>query len=596
MADTPPLHYEVTVADTASHRYAVTLHVANPAPRQTVSLPVWIPGSYLVREFARHLDHLQATQQGQPVPLQQIDKATWCVQATPGRPLQLQYSVYAFDPSVRAAWLDQARGFFNGTSLLLRVHGQEQQAHGLTVRQPQAQSGWALATAMTPVRVDAQGFGDYTAANYDELVDHPVEMGRFWSGRFKAGGLAFRFVVAGAPDATFDGERLLQDTQKICQQQLDFWQDATAGTRGEYVFMLNATHSGYGGIEHRASTALVCSRSDLPRQTAAGPMSAAQREAYQGLLGVISHEYFHSWNIKRLKPADFSPYDYGRENYTRLLWFFEGFTSYYDDLLLHRAGLISEARYFKLLTQTINRIRQAPGRRVQSVAQASFDAWTRFYRPHANTANATISYYGKGALVALCLDLTLRQEGRGTLDDVMRTLWQQCAGGAMTEADVAAALAEVGGRSYANELAAWVHGTDDLPLQDLLAMQGVDMLQDPAPLAQALGLRVDEKNGIELKVVLDDGPAARAGMAAGDEWLGVDIPGNGNGPSTESEGWRLKKLGDLAVYSRPGDTLVALVARDGRLLRLPLHWPTTSLTWRLQRNAAAAPRGQWPAR
>lgn len=593
MPRTPPVHYEVAVASAARHRYAVTLRIARPQAEQHVSLPVWIPGSYLVREFARHLDHLGAEQDGRALPVQQLDKSSWCIQAAPGRPLVLRYEVYAFDPSVRAAWLDPLRGFFNGTSLLLRVHGQEQQAQRLRVRRPRGLPGWQLATAMTPVRVDANGFGEYQAADYDELVDHPVEMGAFWSGRFSARGVAHRFVVAGAPAATFDGEQLLRDTQAICEAQIRFWHGTGRPVRSEYVFMLNATSQGYGGIEHRASTALVCSRGDLPRRAPATATTGDSRKGYRTLLGVISHEYFHAWNIKRLKPAEFAPYDYTRENYTELLWFFEGFTSYYDDLLLHRAGRIDEPAYFKLLTHTINRIRQAPGRHVQSLAQASFDAWTRFYRPHENTANSTISYYGKGALVALCLDLTLRQEGRGTLDDVMRTLWKRCKGGPLTEADILATLASVGGRPYDEQLAAWVHGTANLPLQAVLEPHGLVLEQDPAPMAQALGLRVQEKNGIVINVVLDGGPAARAGMAAGDEWLGLEVTPAG-AAKARAQGWRLKRLDDLGLYAGPADHCLALVSRDGRLLRLPLELPEPASTWRLQRQAGASTESTWP--
>lgn len=330
-------------------------------------------------------------------------------------------------------------------------------------------------------------------------------------------------------------------------------------------------------------------------------------EGYVTLLGLISHEYFHTWNVKRMRPAEFARYDYTQENYTRLLWFFEGFTSYYDDLLLRRAGLIDDAGYLKLLTTTANQVLQAPGRQAQSVAQASFDAWTRYYRPDENTPNSTISYYSKGALVALCLDLTLREAGRGTLDDVMRSLWQRTRGGPLTEADVAAVLTEQAGRSFAAELAAWVHGTEDLPLKDLLEAQGVQVLQEPSQVAQTLGLRVTESGGtVTLKVVLDGGAAAAAGMAAGDEWLGVEpVPEARQGrraaatstsqATQTAAGWRLTRLEDLPLYAGPARRVLALVARDKRLLRLPLELPTGATTWRLVRPAGADTQG-WPAR
>jgi predicted metalloprotease with PDZ domain len=295
---------------------------------------------------------------------------------------------------------------------------------------------------------------------------------------------------------------------------------------------------------------------------------------------LISHEYFHTWNVKRLRPAEFARYDYTQENYTRLLWFFEGFTSYYDDLLLRRAGLIDDTGYLKLLNKTINQVLQTPGRALQSVAQASFDAWVKYYRQDENTPNATVSYYTKGALVALCLDLTLRREGHTTLDAVMRALWQRCKAGPMREVDLLAVLTELGGRDFTPELTDWVHGTADLPLQALLASQGVGVQEDAAQSAQRLGLRVTEAAGIQIKVVLRGGAAERAGFTAGDEWLAVETG------ARKGEGWRLHKLDDLALYAGSQGKLMALVARDKRLLRLPLEFPQGVTTWRLSLREA----------
>jgi len=587
-----PVRHDVRVASLHGHRYAVCLTIARPAAMQRVSLPAWIPGSYLIREFARHLLPLHATQGGTARACRQIDKSTWDIDCDPRRPLVLRYEAYAFDASVRTAWLDGERGFFNGTSLLLRVHGQEQVTHELCVHAPPQRRDWQLATAMTPVQVDARGFGRWRADDYDELVDHPVTLGAFWSGSFKAGGVPHRLVVTGAPPA-FDGARLLRDTQKICETAIRLWHGAKAPPQRHYLFMLNAVDDGYGGLEHRASTALICGRRDLPRHDA--PASAAQvGDGYLTLLGLISHEYFHTWNVKRLRPAEFTRYDYQQENYTRLLWFFEGFTSYYDDLLLRRAGLIDDAAYLKLLTKTVNQVQQAPGRHVQSVAQASFDAWVRYYRPDENTPNSTISYYTKGALVALCLDLTLRREGRATLDDVMRAVWQRCRGGPMTEADFADTLADIGGRRFDAEIAAWVHGTDELPLRELLQAQGVQVLEEPSQLAQTLGLRLGDGPGVTLKVVLDGGPAAAAGLAAGDEWLGIELPARTR--RSDASGWRLSRLDDLPLYAGAARQIVALVARDQRLLRLPLTLPQPSTTWRLAPPVSADAAASWPGR
>jgi predicted metalloprotease with PDZ domain len=397
-------------------------------------------------------------------------------------------------------------------------------------------------------------------------------------------------VVAGAP-ASFDGERLLADAQKICETEIRFWHGADAGKRGgrkpphaNYLFMVNATHDGYGGLEHRNSTALICTRKDLPRLGSDKPT-----EGYTTLLGLISHEYFHTWNVKRLRPIELAQIDYGRENYTPLLWFFEGFTSYYDDLLLRRAGLIDDAGYLKLLNKAINQVLQTPGRTVQSVAQASFDAWVKYYRQDENTPNATVSYYSIGSLVALCLDLTLRAEGTHTLDDVMRALWQRCHGGPMREDDVVAVLQTLTGRSFAKEIAQWVHSTDELPLRELLEKHGLTILEEPAQLAQQLGLRVSEDGSLQIKTVLRGGAAERAGFAAGDEWLGLEV-----GAGRNAQSWRITRLDELPLYAGQHTKVKALVARDKRLVQLSLTLPKAVTTWRLVvRDAQGV--GRWLA-
>ena len=571
-----PVHYRVEMPDLHTHLYQVTLTVPEPDALQRLTLPAWIPGSYLIREFAKNLQGLQARQGRRALEVLQTGKSSWEVACKAGQPLQLAYTVYANDASVRTAWLEPSRGFFNGTSLCLRAEGHTQGPHALEIRAPKARPAWSVATGLTALQVNAQGFGTYQAADYDELADCPFELGAFWSGTFKACGVPHRFVVAGATPA-FDGARLLADTKKICETSIRFWHGGRKPPHKSYVFMLNAVDDSYGGLEHRNSTALICGRRDLPRLG-----EAKTSDGYTTLLGLISHEYFHTWNVKRLRPAEFARYDYAQENYTRLLWFFEGFTSYYDDLLLRRAGLIDDALYLKLLNKTLNQVLQTPGRAVQSVAQASFDAWVKYYRQDENTPNATVSYYTKGALVALCLDLTLRQEGHTSLDAVMRALWSRCQAGPMREEDLAAVLSELGGRDFSRELADWVHGTADLPLKALLERHGVGVHEDAAQPAQRLGLRVAETAGIQVKVVLRGGAAERAGFAAGDEWLAVAAEGD------PGDGWRLHKLEDLALYAGPQRKLTALVARDKRLLRLPLELPEHATTWRLALRDAAA--------
>jgi predicted metalloprotease with PDZ domain len=542
----PMIHYRIELHDLHAHQYRVTVTVPQPAAEQRISLPVWIPGSYMVREFGRHLSRLEARQGRRPVGLQQLDKTSWLARCDGRGALTLSYLVYAFDTSVRAAYLDAARGFFNGTSLCLRVEGRESEAHTVTVaRLPRR---WSVATAMP-----SDGKQGHLAADYDELVDHPFELGTFWRGTFNASGVAHEFVVAGAWPG-FDGERLLADTRRICETQIAFWHGKRKGKPPfeRYVFMLNAVDEGYGGLEHRASTALIAARRDLPRRG-----QSETGEGYATLLGLISHEYFHTWNVKRLRPRELTRIDYTRENHTPLLWFFEGFTSYYDDLLLLRAGLIDAPRYLGLVAKTVNGVLATPGRRVQSVAQSSFDAWVKYYRGDENTPNATISYYTKGSLVALALDLTLRKDRRGTLDDVMRQLWRTSRGGPIDERDIAAVLKEVGGRSYTKELAAWVHGTGELPLPALFDAAGVAQRHSAASFSAALGLRLSEGalSGVHVKSVLAGSAAAEAGVSAGDELLAAN-------------GWRVRRLDDAPQWLSDGRAFELLLVRDQRVLRL----------------------------
>ncbi len=540
--------YRVEIDDLNAHLYRVTLTLPQPAACQMFSLPTWAPGSYLVRDFVRHVTGLAARQGGQAREVTSIDKSRWSIACEGSRPLVVSMSVYAFDPSVRGAFLDGERGFFNGSSLFLRADGREQQPHRLRLgRLPR---GWAVATSM---RQGADGA--YEADDHDELIDHPFELGRFWRGAFTVAGVPHELVVSGALPG-FDAERLLADTRRICETEVAFWHRRGKPPFARYLFLLQARDEGYGGLEHRDSTALVCARRDLPRQGATGERSDGE----VGLLGLISHEYFHAWSVKRLRPAEHLRLDLQREQPSRLLWFFEGFTAYYDDLLLCRAGLIDAARYLRLVARSINTLRGTPGRLVQSVAQASYDAWTRSYRADENTPNATVSYYAKGSLVGLMCDLAVRERGPHSLDDVMRRLWQRHRDGGLDEAGIEAALSDAATGPMAERLRDWVHGTGELPLQAPLEAAGVAWIEEPLPLAGRLGLRLLEAalSGVQVRHVLRGGAAERAGVAAGDELLAIN-------------GWRIRRLDDARAWWSPTQPCELLLVRDGRVRQVELQ-------------------------
>ncbi|MBT9489302.1 MAG: M61 family metallopeptidase [Rubrivivax sp.] len=543
-------HYRVALDQRDAHLFVVSLTLPRPAAQQVLRLPVWLPGSYLLREFARHLQDLQATQGGHAVPLMQLDKTRWVAHCRGRAALKLTWRVHALDPSVRGAWLDAHRGFFNGSSLFLAAEGRTQEPLRLSIGRLPA--GWAIATSLPA----GAGHQVFEAADYAELIDHPVEMGTFWRGEFQAGGVPHRFVITGAWPG-FDGARLLADTARICEAQIRLWHGRGRPPFPDYLFLLRVADEGGGGLEHRASTALLAHRRDLPRPGSDG----APDSGYQRLLGLISHEYFHAWNVKRLVPVELAAPDLGQEAYTRLLWWFEGTTSYYDDLVLARTGLIDGPRYLAALAGHMNEVAGTPGRQVQSVAQASFDAWTRFYRPDAYTPNGTVSYYAKGALVAACLDLTLRLAGPGTLDGVLRRLWALRR--PVTEAHIAAALAAEAGRALDAELAAWVHGTAELPLLALLPHFGVQVLHEAPTLAATLGLRLNEGpvSGVTVRFVLRGGAAEAAGVLPGDELLAAG-------------GWRLRRFEEARAWLPPGQAVDLLLARDQRLHTLRLAVPT----------------------
>jgi predicted metalloprotease with PDZ domain len=528
-----PIRYTIVPKQPAAHLFEVTLTLADPDPAgQCFMLPVWIPGSYMVREFARNIVALRAfNEAGRKVRIEKTDKHTW--QAAPlkgGGALTLRYEVYAWDLSVRAAHLDDTTGFFNGTSVFLAALGHEDAPCVVDIQRPAgaAYRGWRVATALPEARgTKRYGFGEYRAANYDELIDHPVTLGEFALATFKAHGVPHDIVIAGRVVA-LDIERLAADLKRICEAQIALFEPKSkAAPMDRYVFMTQAVTDGYGGLEHRASTALICNRTDLPVR---GQADAS--EGYRTYLGLCSHEYFHTWNVKRIKPAAFAPYDLTRENYTSLLWLFEGFTSYYDDLMLVRSQSITQEHYFTLLGRTIGAVLRGSGRLKQSVAESSFDAWIKYYRQDENSPNAIVSYYAKGSLVALAFDLAIRaQTGhRKSLDDVMRALWQRYGrdfyrgrAAGIGETEVEALIAEATGVELGPLFDDAVRGTRDLPLAELLAPFGVTLAPDADKNGKpSLGAKTRGGGDCALVSVHDGSAAQKAGLSAGDVLVAID--------------------------------------------------------------------------
>ncbi len=495
-------------------------------------MPAWIRGSYLVRDFSKHVVRIEATRAGGRAVITRTDKNSFRVEPGSGA-LSLRWWVYAYDESVRKAYLDSRRAFFNGSSLLFQPLGWR---GGYTVDIPApAEPSWKLATTLKAVQLDARGFGRFAASDFEDLIDHPVEMSDFKRVDFTAAGTPHAFILSGRVDA--DGARLAQDAKKICETQLAMF--GGEPKLDQYLFLTRVVGHGYGGLEHRSSAALICSRTDLPRAGANG-----MPRDYRAFLGLVSHEYFHLWNVKRITAKTFLESTLAAEAYSRDLWHYEGVTSYYDDLLLLRAGLIDASSYLDLLAEAATRLERTPGRLHHTLADASFETWIKYYQPDENTPNATTNYYVKGALAALCLDLTLRALSDTSLDDVMRELWRRYGrtGLGVPEGGLETVAQEVSGLHLKPQFDAWLRSTIELPLIELLAGIGVKAERraaisdaDPGgritgkPLTTNLGLKL---RGGELTVahVFNNRPAERAGLAGGDVLVALDgyklTPGN----------------------------------------------------------------------
>ena len=551
-SDLPAIQYTIWPADLQGHRFKVKLHISNPDPQgQVLTMPAWIPGSYLIRDFSKHIESIEAFVAGdlqKKLPLERINNDQWRLPVSHNA-IEVLTTVYAFDSSVRAAYLDTERAFFNATSLCLSVQGQENLPCSLAITRPESSfaAHWSVQTGLRAAKTDEHGFGFYLAQNYDDLLDHPVAMGEFQIVHWISNGTPHSMAIQGCIHP-IDKARLEQDLQAICTSTITLFEPKTKQAPfANYLFLVNAVLNGYGGLEHRNSTALLCRRDQIPQEGA-----LFEESAYREFLGLCSHEYFHAWLVKRIQPKAFQPYDLSERNHTRLLWLFEGFTSYYDDLQLFRSKRIDLKTYLGLVADNWNGVLRGPGRQKQSLADSSFDAWTKYYQADENTPNAVVSYYGKGALLALGLDLQIRafSKNQKSLDDLMRLIWQ-------THGATMNGIAEDGldvlihqllgdgfSKIWRDMKARYIFGTDDIPLQKWLNSKMVSVkpkLQTKLEkIKLQLGMRHTEANGwLKVTHVLDGGVAQTAGLAAGDLLASI------NGQRITSARWD-KVLGSLS--------------------------------------------------
>ena len=519
--------YRVSAPDPRSHLFHVSCSVARPNPAgQVFALPSWIRGSYLVRDFAKHVVALRAYSGKKAIAIERLDKRSFRCAPVKGA-LRIEYTVHAYDESVRKAYLDQRRGFFNGSSLFYCPADFESGGFEVEIERPPGMPRWRLATSLCAKTISADGFGVYAAPDYEDLIDHPVEMGEFERLDFDVDGVAHALVLAGKYE--LDRERVTRDLRKICHVERElFGQEPRLD---QYLFLTNVAGAGYGGLEHRSSTALICARADLPC-----PGAAKLSKEYRTFLGLCSHEYFHLWNVKRITAQSFLGSDLAREAYTRDLWHYEGVTSYYDDLFLLRAGIFDAAAYLDVVAEGATRLQRTPGRAVQTLADASFETWTKYYQPDENTPNAAVNYYVKGALAALCLDLTLRLKSKITLDQVMRELWRRhgATGAGVPEGGLEAIAGKLSGLQLRGFFDAALRSTQELPMQELLAEFGVQARLRPSIGEHDNGGRASGEapkswTGIKLRAgdgrvahVLSGSAGERAGVAGNDQLVALD--------------------------------------------------------------------------
>lgn len=493
--------------------------------QESLVMPVWTPGSYLVREFARHVqDFTATTAAGQPLKWEKINKNTWRVMTNGAREWQASYRVYANELSVRTSELNSSHAFWNNANILMYLEGYLKSPATVRVVAPDV---WKVATGLPAVPGQRNTF---RAENFDVLYDSPFEVGTFKTLVFNVKGVPHRIVIDG--EGNYDPERMRRDVQKIVETQIEMM--GTEIPYRDYTFILHVRADAGGGLEHANSTALGYPRFGFriqsgDRATSASPAaSGPQQRDYRGFLSLVSHEFFHLWNVKRIRPDALGPFDYTQENYTKLLWVAEGITDYYADLLLRRAGLITENEFLAATARAIQSLQNTPGRLEQSVEESSFDTWIKFYRQDENSINSQISYYDKGAILGLLLDLEIRKRSNNTksLDDVLRYLYAEFfkQGRNYTPADFQKATELMAGASLDDFFTRYVRGTEELDYNAALEAAGLRLDTGAGPVERVyFGADLTVENDrLIVRRVHAGSPAYEQGLNAGDQIVALD--------------------------------------------------------------------------
>lgn len=528
----PVVAYSISPSNPNGHIFTVNIVIKKHIQQHlNLELPAWLPGSYMIRDFAKNIITFSVKDSANnAIEFHKTDKQSWRLY-TQGKAINIEYQVYAFDLSVRTAYIDNLRGFFNGSSTFLEVKELSHLPCTLHINPPSHIGNWRVATGLQRAdKTDLYQFGKYIADDYHHLIDCPVEMGNFDVIEFEVDSIPHYLVFSGRHFG--DKERLKRDLAKLCKHHINLFGEAPFS---EYWFITNLLGQGFGGLEHKNSTILVASRFDLPNPNKPLELS----DNYKTFLSLCSHEYFHAWNVCRIKPEEFVPYDLSKEVHTSQLWAYEGITSYYDDFSLYRAGIIDFESYLALLSKTMTRVHRGDGELKQSVKESSFDTWTKFYQQGADAVNNIVSYYTKGSLVALWLDLTIRDKSQGkySLDDMMRKIWcnHGLTGIGTNEQDFINALNEFSGEDLSTEFSLLLNSAQRIELSNLLNQFGVELKRTSYKALNTFDANTNSTKqayfgafykavdrGLQVTAVEQGSPAETAGLSVNDVIIAID--------------------------------------------------------------------------
>lgn len=537
--------YQLGFLAPQTHLIQVEMTLSGTRGDEIIGMPVWTPGSYLVREFERHVQDVSATgHNNQPLPMRKIDKNHWKIDGgLRDKTINVRYQVYAFEHTVRTSFVNAEHALINGASVFMYWQNHENVKHQVRINLPESWS--TISTSLEPF--SQTGNTLFLAENYDELVDSPFEIGNHHEIRFEVDGKPHLIAIYGTSNYT--DSTLIADFTKIVLTEKAIWGELPYK---HYAFIFNLGAGG-GGLEHKQSSVMFARR-----------WAFSDKAAYHSFLSLVAHEFFHTWNVKRLRPDGLGPFNYDQEAYTPNLWVAEGWSSYYDNLVLLRAGFYQPEDYFRSVTNEINRLEDETGRSHQSLAEASWDTWIKFYRPDENSDNSTISYYNKGALVGMLLNLRILNATAGEkgLDDVMRYLYQQHylkKDAPFSADDIQTAAEKISGTNLDAFFKDYINGTTDLPYAEYLSFSGIEVDTTEAGTDPFMGISIRESDGrFMIRKVVENSAAWTFGLNVDDELIALD-------------GFRVSQFPPQYLKERhPGDRIVVTVSREGVLMEIPM--------------------------